>query len=68
VRFQYVLITLSDGRELTYYGPEQVLEIDVKHAVVNIKFIEGVPLPEGYSWDEGDMNRKGREERKKVVS
>ena len=50
-RCQIVILTLSDGRTVTYTGPEQVDITDTGYGIVGVKFTEGQPLPPGYAFE-----------------
>jgi hypothetical protein len=50
---QTIILTLKDGSRIRYHGPTQVtLETMVKTTIVDIKFTEGKPLPEGMTWED----------------
>lgn len=44
--YQNCIVTLSDGRKLTFIGPAQAFDRDKGIAIVDIAFTNPKPLPE----------------------
>lgn len=47
---QSVVLTLSDGRKVAYFGPAQVLPDDMPTGVSHVTFTEPIPLADGVTW------------------
>lgn len=49
MNYQTVTLTLADGRQAVYSGPEQISEADAA-TIVKVSITEGRPMPEGCEW------------------